>query len=170
MKTVRCFLAVNIELKAAKKISALQQKLIAHSKEFESKIKWVPPQNMHVTVRFLGNITEPMIQAIKDNLEPVTKTSSPVTIETGEMAFFDAHELRVLYAAVVDKDAGLNTLVKRAHEVLVNTGFKQVDKPYTPHVTFGGADLGSDLAAGEESNPQGCQATRCRPTARTVQC
>lgn len=136
MKTIRCFLAINLELKTAKKISELQQQMISDSKEFESKIRWVPPQNMHITVRFLGNITEPMIQAIKDNLEPIANNSVPFTIHTGGLSTFDANDLRILYAAIIDEENGLATLVERTHEVLVNTGFKEVEKPFTPHVTL----------------------------------
>ncbi|MBN2339875.1 MAG: RNA 2',3'-cyclic phosphodiesterase [Deltaproteobacteria bacterium] len=136
MKTVRCFLAVNLELKAAKKISELQQQLIGKSSEFKSTLKWVPPQNMHVTVRFLGNITEPMIQAIKDGLEPITQSSAPFLMETASVGVFDADALRVLHMKIADPSGGMTQLVTQCHELLENIGFKKIDRTYTPHVTL----------------------------------
>lgn len=146
MKTVRCFLAVNLELKTAKNISKLQQKLISHvtsaNPPFQSQFKWTPPQNMHQTVRFLGNITEPMIQAIKDSLEPVTQTSPPFTFETTGLKTFTPESPNILYAPIIDNTNELGNITKRVHEVLVNTGFKEVDKPFVPHITIARIEAG----------------------------
>ena len=136
MKTVRCFLAVNLELKTAKKISELQQELIAETRESKTEFKWVPPQNMHVTIRFLGNITEPMIQAIKDSLEATTRNVSPAQIQTGQVKYFDADSPRVLYCEITDQGGEFGQMVSEVHKILVNIGFKELDKPYVPHVTL----------------------------------
>lgn len=140
MKTVRCFLAINLELKTATKISELQQELIEESAEYTTKFRWVPPQNMHVSVRFLGNITEPMIQAIKDNLEVTTRNAAPFQMQTGAVNVFDPEMPRVLYCAIEDPGGELNQLVSQVHEVLENTGFKETGKPYVPHVTLARLD------------------------------
>ncbi|MBN2531182.1 MAG: RNA 2',3'-cyclic phosphodiesterase [Deltaproteobacteria bacterium] len=160
MKTVRCFLAINLELKTAVKISELQQSLIADSAEFKSEFLWVPPQNMHVTVRFLGNITEPMIQAIKDSLEETTRNCAPFVMEAGAVGVFDADSPKVLYCEINDPNNELFQLVSGVHNVLENTGFKEIEKPYIPHVTLariadGDADEIKQLVE-KYSSPLGC--------------
>lgn len=142
MKTVRCFLAVNLELKMANQISELQQTLIRETADMQSKFRWVPPQNMHVTVRFLGNITEPMIQAIKDGLENVTQEAVPFQLEAGPLRVFDPDSPRILNCEIINPDGEFTRLVSAIHTVLENTGFKEIEKPYVPHVTLARIDSG----------------------------
>ena len=126
----------------ANQISDLQQTLIRETAGMQSGFRWVPPQNMHVTVRFLGNITEPMIQAIKDSLEKVTEEAVPFQMEAGELRVFEPESPRILYCSITDSEGELEKLVQKVHEVLENTGFKEMGTPFIPHVTLARIDNG----------------------------
>ncbi|MBN2719224.1 MAG: RNA 2',3'-cyclic phosphodiesterase [Deltaproteobacteria bacterium] len=169
MKTVRCFLAVNLDLKTAAKISELQQHLIKETRAYQTKFRWVPPQNMHVTVRFLGNITEPMIQAIKDTLEIKTREMVPVQMEAGNIGVFDTESPRVLYCSINDPSGALNEMVRQVHEVLVNIGFKEAEKPYAPHVTLARLE-NADLAEITKLTDAFREPMNCISTVRTLVC
>lgn len=137
MKTVRSFLAVNLELETVKKIAKVQGALIEKAAQMDAAVNWVPPQNMHVTIRFLGNITEPMIGVIKDTLEPVTRKTPPIEIHSRGLGVFpDAENPKVLWAGVDDSE-GLTTLHNEVCRLLNDTGFQKKDQPFKSHATIG---------------------------------
>jgi 2'-5' RNA ligase len=138
MKTIRSFLAFNIELEVIKAVAEIQIKLKDGLKETDSVIKWVPPSNMHLTIKFLGRITEPMIMVIKDHIEPLTRRTSPFSINlTGVDAFYQNGEPSVIFVKVEDTDGVLLPFYKEISQIMENTGFKQEEKPFNAHVTIG---------------------------------
>ena len=77
MKTIRSFLAIKLDLATVENVAAAQKRLRETCKGAGFRVRWVPPPNIHMTLRFLGQITEPMAYALKDMLEPIiTKTAS----------------------------------------------------------------------------------------------
>ncbi len=144
MKTVRCFLALNLSVETARAISDEQKKLKETCDTAGVQVRWVPPQNMHVTVRFLGQITEPMIRVLKDNLERATRSIAPFDMEMKSIgAFPDTLAPKVIWAGVGSDDSQLERLYLAVAKVLEDTGFKNDSKPFKSHVTIGRVKEGS---------------------------
>lgn len=138
MKTIRSFLAVNLSLETARAIAEDQKTLKTSCEAAGADVKWVPPQNMHVTIRFLGQVTEPMIAALQDNLEAAAKAIPPFSMDAAGLgAFPDAEKPKVLWVGVSSPDGNLQRLYEKVSEILEETGFKTGDKPFRSHVTIG---------------------------------
>jgi 2'-5' RNA ligase len=147
MKTIRSFLALNIDLHSVRSIDSEQRILRGKCEEAGIAVKWVPPQNMHLTMCFLGEITEPMIRALKDIVEQVTRSFPPFEMETAGLGVFpDTRNPRVIWAGVHSDDSHLERLYTALSRVLEETGFKTDKRPFKSHVTIGRIKSG-DAAA-----------------------
>jgi RNA 2',3'-cyclic 3'-phosphodiesterase len=159
MRTIRSFIAVNIGLNAVRAIANEQAGLRRRVGERGVDVRWIAPQNLHVTLRFLGQVTEPMVAAIQDGLEPVVKTIAPFEVTAGGLGVFpDERDPRVVWVGMRDEGAVLGRLHAGTSEVLARMGFNLDDKPFRSHVTIGrvkggdGAALAACLAeAGERA-------------------
>ncbi len=144
MRTIRSFLALKLNLDTARAIAKVQTKLKDRFAEAGVRVAWVPPQNMHVTIRFLGQITEPMAYAIKDMLKPITDTTNAFEFElTGLGAFPNLDKPRVLWVGVNQGQEAIAKLHDSVYARLVEAGFNFDEKPFTAHVTIGRIKGGS---------------------------
>ncbi len=147
MKAIRSFLALNIDLHSVRSIDREQRILRGKCEETGITVKWVPPQNMHLTMRFLGELTEPMIQAVKDTVEQVTRSFPPFEMETAGLGVFpDTRNPQVIWAGVHSDGSHLERLYTALSKVLEETGFKTDSRPFKSHVTIGRIKSG-DAAA-----------------------
>jgi 2'-5' RNA ligase len=144
MKTIRCFLAVKLNIEAVRSLSEAQVQLKNLCKEARIDVRWVPPPNMHITMRFLGNITEPMAYAIEDMLQPIIAQTEIFDLETAGLgAFPGIGRPRVIWAGSRNGTAELTDLHAKVSKRLVATGFQLDDKPFRAHVTLGRIKGGS---------------------------
>jgi RNA 2',3'-cyclic 3'-phosphodiesterase len=151
MRTIRSFIAVNIGVAIVRAVADEQSRLRrAVSARGGVEVRWVAPQNLHVTLSFLGQVTEPMVAAIEDGLEPVARRFSPFEITARGLGVFpDARHPRVVWVGLGDAGESLVRLHAAIAEVLGRMGFDLEDKPFRSHVTIGrvkGGD-GEALAA-----------------------
>ena len=148
MKTVRCFLALNLNVNVIREITKTQKELIPQT--VDNKINWVPPQNIHVTIRFLGAITEPMIQAIKDSLETLIRNTAPIPIQTKGLGLFkEKNDTAGILWAGVTPEKELDEFHSQVCKHLENTGFKEKVNQFIPHATIGRI---KDLNTGDIDN------------------
>lgn len=147
MKTIRCFLAVKLDLNMVRGVAEAQKGLREVCRELDLEVAWVPPPNMHITLRFLGQVTEPLAYALKEMLELSVRGIAPFELSSmGIGAFPDAQHPRTIWAGT---DAGSGELCDLASNVtarLVEAGFRFEDKPFRPHVTIGRVKKGGGEA------------------------
>lgn len=137
MKTIRSFLAVDLDLETVRAIAAEQRVLKERCAAAGATVRWVPPPNMHVTIRFLGQVTEPMVQALKDALEPVARRHGQFETQArGLGAFPDAERAKVLWVGV-ESDGRLEQLYRDVSSCLDEAGFRGEQRPFRSHLTIG---------------------------------
>lgn len=138
MKTIRCFLAVKLDLSTVRLVADAQKGLRDTCRDFGMKVAWVPPPNMHITLRFLGQVTEPMAFALKEMLDPVVRDLAPFELAAvGLGAFPDVRTPRTIW---VGSGSGADALTALADSVtgrLIEAGFSFDEKPFRPHITIG---------------------------------
>jgi len=137
MRTIRSFIAVNIGLNALRAVAQEQSALRRKAGERGADVRWVAPQNLHLTLRFLGQVTEPMVAAIQDGLEPAAKNLAPFEVTAAGIGVFpDAQHPKVVWVGLRD-DGAFVRLHAAVSEVLARMGFAPDDKPFRSHVTIG---------------------------------
>ena len=116
-----------------------------------SEVRWVPPENLHLTLRFLGETEETGVAPLTAALDVVTAGTAPCRLTLGPLgAFPDARRPRVLWLGLKGADtAALRSLQRRIEERVTGLGWEHEGRPFSPHLTLGrirpgrGADPGA---------------------------
>ncbi|MFT5486725.1 MAG: 2'-5' RNA ligase [Paracoccaceae bacterium] len=112
--------------------------------------RWVAPHNLHITLRFIGEVAEDRAFDIVAALDKIRTGPFPVTL-SGAGRFGNDERTRALWAGVERTDA-LAALHEKIDRALINIGLPPEGRKYTPHVTlarFGGErDRSRDASAG----------------------
>lgn len=100
--------------------------------------KWVGPDLLHITMRFLGQISEEQLRSVEAAAGAAGVSTGPFTLETGlPGAFPNERNPRVLWVGL-EGERGLESL-RNLHDVLeadlVQRGFNGEDKRFSPHIT-----------------------------------
>jgi len=95
------------------------------------------PQNLHLTVKFLGNVDPDRFELVVDALNEAVAGVGPFELNLNRIAFIpSARRARVL-AAQCDTPAELERLVGQTESLMEVIGFVREDRPYRAHVTLG---------------------------------
>lgn len=135
MESIRAFIAIKIPEEIRKKFSGIQDKL----KQSGAHVSWVNSENIHLTLKFLGNIEEQQRPDIIESMKASVKTISPFQLQVGYAgAFPNIRFPRVVWIGVTDDEAGsLKTLQTDLGSRLVKLGFKKENGRFQPHLTLG---------------------------------
>ncbi|MBT4769661.1 MAG: RNA 2',3'-cyclic phosphodiesterase [Rhodospirillaceae bacterium] len=96
--------------------------------------KWVALENLHLSLRFIGDIDEGAAQDLDDALIRVEGTSFDLALK-GLGTFGPQRHPRMLWAGVVE-NAGLDDLQGRVEAMVQRIGFPPEHRRFTPHVTL----------------------------------
>jgi RNA 2',3'-cyclic 3'-phosphodiesterase len=129
---IRAFVAVEID-------PAVVQRIIAATDQLRPKIsgiRWTPPANCHLTLKFLGDIDEGQIDSIGQALERAFSLFPRCTINAKGLGVFpDAKRPRILWVGIDGKT--LAALAQTVETALAPLGFEKEQRTYTPHLTIG---------------------------------
>lgn len=133
-QTVRTFVAVEID----EAIRRAAGKLVEELRTASADVGWVAPQNMHLTVKFLGDVTAEKIPQVCDTVAQAVAGVGPFDLEIrGVGAFPNVARPRTLWVGTGGGEAQLNLLAKRVETALVEMGFAREDRPFHGHLTLG---------------------------------
>jgi 2'-5' RNA ligase len=131
-ESIRSFLAFDIESDTVLNRLATAQNLLVQT---GADVKLVEPQNIHITVRFLGNITTEMIEKIFEEMKKVQFASFNVQIK-GIGAFPNPHYSRVVWAGITEGADQLKSVFSQLEPRLRRLGFTPDHKGFSPHLTI----------------------------------
>jgi len=144
MDFVRAFIAVDLSLEVQRGLEAvlgqLQQALRG------DMVRWAPPRNMHLTLKFLGDVSIKNLDQIKAILATEAELHNAFDIHVGGLgAFPSMRRPRVIWVGVQAPDV----LGQLQHEVDMQTarlGYPQEERQFSPHLTLGrvGRNASSD--------------------------
>ncbi|MCU0663854.1 MAG: RNA 2',3'-cyclic phosphodiesterase [Myxococcota bacterium] len=138
MLTIRCFLAVKLDLDTVRGVAEAQVGLRDACRDLGMRVAWVPPPNMHVTLRFLGQVTEPMAYALKEMLEPAVRGVAPFELSSvGLGAFPSPLHPKTIWAGTGVGTTQLCELADGVTTRLMEAGFRFSDQTFRSHITIG---------------------------------
>lgn len=108
-------------------------------------VKWVEPENFHLTLKFLGEVPEDRVPAVREALAAVAREHPPAELELqGVGCFPNARRPRVLWVGVHEGREPLVRLARHLDRELAGLGFASEARPGVParsvgvgHVTLG---------------------------------
>lgn len=130
--SVRSFIAFDIESsKVLSQVAAAQSQLL----QTGADLKLVEPQNIHITLRFLGNITSAMVEKVFEAMKQIQFTPFNVQIK-GLGAFPDLRYPRVVWAGITEGADKLKSIFNQLEPRLRGLGFAPDSKGFSPHLTI----------------------------------
>ncbi len=132
MGEIRAFLAIDLKPQLKDIISYVEYEF----KEIDADVKYVNPKNLHLTLKFFGNITTEGIDLISNKVEKVIKDFKPFEIVVqGCGAFPNTNKIRVIWIGTDN-----TTELKQLHDALDNE-FQKIGfdayKKFSSHLTIG---------------------------------
>jgi len=102
----------------------------------ELPVKWVRPENIHLSLKFLGEVEDAREPELVAALKQAADTRRPLTLEiTGFGVFPDYHRPHVLWAGVT-AEPGLELLQHGVEQAFAPLGFPTEARAFRPHVTL----------------------------------
>jgi 2'-5' RNA ligase len=141
-EAIRSFIAFDIESPhVLERITQMQEKLA----ETGADLKFVEPKNIHITLRFLGNIIPNMVDRIFEGMQKVQFVPFDVKIQ-GVGAFPDMRYPRVVWAGVREGANQLRGIFSQLEPYLRSLGFAPDPKGFSPHLTIARVKSGRNKA------------------------
>jgi len=129
---MRAFMAVEVNKKLVDEIMEIQKMLA----EANALVKFVEPENLHFTFKFLGDITPEKAKAILEMAEEKVKNYSPFNITIkGTGVFPNLGYIRVIWLGVENTEE-FSKMQEDFDKEFVNMGFNK-ERSYIPHLTVG---------------------------------
>ena len=132
-QAIRCFVAIEIPDAVQGRLAQIQEKL---RRQIE-KGSWVKPSNIHLTLKFLGDVDPVDLELIGETVESVAMRHSSFLLRIGGVgAFPNLARPRVMWTGVkVGKEQVCN-LAKDIDLALSRCGFSRETKKFNPHLTI----------------------------------
>lgn len=99
-------------------------------------LRWIPEDNLHITLWFLGDVDEPRAARLLDVLRQPFRTAPFTARLTGRGAYPASGNPRVIWQGVEDGREGLQSLYAELAARLPALGFDTELRPYSPHVSL----------------------------------
>ena len=128
---VRAFIAIDVDEKTRVSIAKIQREL----SESNVNLRNVDPANLHITMKFLGEVDNNTIDNIKTSLNDIASNFSLFRTSIEGLGVFPSlNYIRVLWAGVGVGSDNIINICQKIDKELTQFGFKK-EKDYTPHVT-----------------------------------
>lgn len=129
----RLFVAVDLGAKVRRALEALEAEL----KALAPKARWVPPENAHLTLAFLGSMEEAKVPELSAALEAVARRARPFDLQVrGGGGFGSSKKPRVLWVGVEGDTAQLQQLHEWTEAALQPLGYQPEHRDFRPHLTL----------------------------------
>ncbi|MBI1976480.1 MAG: RNA 2',3'-cyclic phosphodiesterase [Candidatus Omnitrophica bacterium] len=132
--TIRSFIALDIPDKVKNELSLLVSTL----EKTGADVKWVKKENFHLTLKFLGQITEEQVNHVKRILEKISQKQRRFSFHlSGLGSFPDLRRPRVLWVGIDRGVEMLEVLTEKIESEIAQTGIKGENRLFSPHLTLG---------------------------------
>jgi 2'-5' RNA ligase len=131
---MRTFIAIEIPAEIKTALSGLQTEL----RRAGADVSWTKPENIHLTLKFLGEIEEKLINEIERTCIETAAEFQPFTLDlSGAGVFPNARQPRVLWVGLAGEIEKAVEIQRRLDERLAAIGFDREEKSFRPHLTIG---------------------------------
>lgn len=134
--TIRSFLAVEIPLSNKEKILKL---INSFNEKSGSLIKWVSKDNLHITLKFIGELNTDHISTIQNSLTERLSSVPAFDMHINGLGVFPNSRKPRIFWLGFDQNKNLDRMVSIIENCAVNLGYEANDKPFSPHLTIGRA-------------------------------
>jgi 2'-5' RNA ligase len=131
----RTFIGIKLTEQALAFLQSFKQR---HAKApWAKQIRWTKDANIHITVRFLGDLTPEQIEQVKTGLSMLLENQTAFeVIMTAPQPFPSIKKARML-ASLIHKNQVLQQLAEDIEKIAVEAGVAPEERPFKGHITVG---------------------------------
>jgi RNA 2',3'-cyclic 3'-phosphodiesterase len=135
LMTVRAFVALEIP-------STLQQAIIKQAARLYQSlgadlVRWVPVENIHLTLKFLGDVPSNHLDFLKQSLTQIATSSPAFDLQLdGLGAFPNRKQPRVLWIGI-QAGSELHSIKQNIESAMNRLGYEKEERSFSPHLTLG---------------------------------
>lgn len=134
---MRIFIALDIEEAIRERIALFMDGV----RGFAPDARWVTPESLHITLKFIGKQRDPMVEQIKHGLGSIYSKS--MELHFHGFGFFPTAKSAHVFWVGVDAGSGLASLAAAIDETTASLGIPKEDRSFSPHLTLARAGRGS---------------------------
>jgi len=135
IERIRSFIATDLPEESKRALRGIQNRL---KKGYDAPVKWVDPNSIHLTLKFLGNIDAGMTGRILAVIAEAVRGVKPFQVELKGLGVFpNPNRVRVVWVGMGGDIEKLAAIQRRIEADLVPLGFPAENRPFSPHFTLG---------------------------------
>jgi len=136
MGTIRTFIAIELDEELKGNLRRLQGRL--GEQIAPRSVRWVRPEGIHLTLKFLGDTPEDKVPAIQSALAQAVASITPFTFTVGGLGCFpNTRRPRVVWVGLSEPTGALAALRNAVEARVAPIGFPTEKRPFRPHLTLG---------------------------------
>jgi len=130
---LRTFLAIELDSHIVESLVSAQGQLANPA----DKVKWVERQNLHVTLKFLGDVSDDAVHRVCGRMaEAAAKITAFEFAVRGLVVSPRQGPIRMVWGGVDDPSGLMNVLHEQIDQSLAGMGFKEEIREFRPHITI----------------------------------
>lgn len=135
MSVIRAFIAINISTEIEQRLKIISQDLQQSLRG--TPVRWVLVENIHLTLKFLGDVSVSNLDLLKKMLDSETMGHPPFEFSVGDLgAFPSIRRPRVIWVDV-QAPPDIPALQRGIDNETARLGYAQEERPFSPHLTLG---------------------------------
>ena len=132
---IRTFIAIHLSQEARLQLSDTIRSL---GSQISSGVRWVDPEGIHLTIKFLGDIDPALVEDVLRAMEQAASGSLPFQLHLNGLGVFpNQRRPRVLWAGLGDDLDALGALQEKLEAAMSGLRFPQERRTFNPHLTLG---------------------------------
>ncbi len=134
MEQIRSFVAIELPDVLKFKLGELQVRLKSSG---DFRVKWVNPQAIHLTLKFLGDVASNRLELVTEALEEAGRGVPPFRLQVGGLGVFpNPNRVQVAWVGMSGQIDELTRLQKSVDLNLAKLGFSPESRPFVAHLTL----------------------------------
>jgi 2'-5' RNA ligase len=136
VKILRTFIAIELPTEIRQYLFQSGQRMMAETPP--KAVRWVASENMHLTLRFLGDTPADKLPAISAELEAIANQFPPFSLHLDQLdGFPNQKRPRVISVSLAGETMPLQTIQSQIERAVQTLGWKREKRPFRPHLTLG---------------------------------
>jgi RNA 2',3'-cyclic 3'-phosphodiesterase len=135
-RNMRVFIAIDIDDKIRKAIADLQKQIASKVSVKSGDLKWVEPNNIHLTLKFLGEISEEQLEEVKEITNTVAQAHQKFNLDIESVGSFGGRSAKIVWVGAGGGTDALLALQKDLDDLLEQAGFPKEDREFSAHLTL----------------------------------
>jgi 2'-5' RNA ligase len=129
---VRSFISIDLE---DQQILSRIASILSSLQSLGGDLKPVERENIHLTLKFLGNVSAPRLGEVKSSLQQVIFSAFTAEIK-GAGAFPNLNHMNVVWVGVNEGWSQVEQIYEQVEKLLSGLGFRREHRPFSPHITI----------------------------------